>query len=177
MSLTFPDWFKGGFPDRELVVMDALQPVFDTVDVTDSVGNPVLDNGVPRRPQAVTWLPDDYAAHLPLVRVYRGGGAADSGVLRDPASVQVACIADTRAESWELMEFCRMWLLSYSRGGTVVREDGSKTLVDCIEELVGPQMLPELNPDVRLVPLTFRVVCRAPKGLPDYAQVRESLSH
>lgn len=157
--------------------MDALQPVLDTVDVLDGAGNPVLDGGVPRRPKAYTWLPDDYAQKLPLVRVYRGGGAADSGVLRDPASVQVACIADTRAESWELIEFCRMWLLSFARGGTVTREDGSKTLIDTVEELVGPQLVPELNPDKRLVPLTFRVVCRIPRGFPDYAKVRESLSH
>ncbi|WP_433568059.1 hypothetical protein ACQP1O_43225 (plasmid) [Nocardia sp. CA-151230] len=176
MSLRFPDWWKGGFPDRELVVMDALQPILNTVDVLTSAGQPVLDNGQPRRPQAVSWLPDDYASHLPLVRVFRGGGAAAAGVMADPASVQVATIAETRAESWELAEFCRQWLLSYYRGGTVIREDGSKTLVDCIEELIGPQLMPELNPDDRLVPLTYRVICRKPRGLPDYAKVRESLS-
>ncbi|MEV0357106.1 hypothetical protein AB0H71_13695 [Nocardia sp. NPDC050697] len=173
MSLVLGDWFQGGFPDRELVVMDALQPILDEVEIRDQDGDIVMDGPEPRRPLAVTWLPDDYKDRLPLLRVYRGGGAADTGVLRDPAAVQVAAIADTREESWQVMEYCRQWLLSYRHGGTVVRADGSKTLVDCIEELVGPQQLPELNPDKRLVPLTFRVVCRPPKGLPDYEKVRE----
>lgn len=176
MILRFPDWWKGGFPDRELVVMDMLQFVLDRVDVLDSNGDPILDDGNPRRPQAVSWLPADYASRLPMVRVFRGGGAAAPGIMADPASVQVAAIADTRAESWELIEFCRQWLLSYANGGTVVRADNSTTLVDSVGELIGPQLMPELNPDKRLVPLTFRVVCRKPRGLPDYAKVRESLS-
>lgn len=175
MSLRLPGWYAGGFPDRELVVMDALQPVLDLIDVLDGNGDPIHDGSTPRRPQAVAWLPPDYADRLPLVRVFRGGGAADAGVMADPASVQVAAIANTRAESWELLEFCRQWLLSFYRGGTVTRADSSKTLVDCIEELVGPQLVPELNPDKRLVPLTFRVTCRKPRGLPDYQKVRESL--
>lgn len=176
MSLVLPEWFRGGFPDRELVVIDALQPVLDLVDVLDVSGDQVFDGAVARRPLACTSLPADFANHLPVVRVYRGGGAADVGVMRDPASVQVAVIADTRAESWELLEFCRQWLLSFALGGTVTRADNSKTLVDCIEELVGPQQIPELNPDKRMVPLTFRVVCRKPRGLPDYAKVRGSLT-
>lgn len=155
--------------------MDALQPVLDLVDVLDGNGNPVMDGPNPRRPLACAWLPPDYADRLPMVRVFRGGGAADAGTMADPASVQVAVIANTRAESWELLEFCRQWLLSFYRGGTVIRADSSKTLVDCIEELVGPQLVPELNPDKRLVPLTFRVTCRKPRGLPDYQKVRESL--
>ena len=48
--------------------------------------------------------------------------------------------------------------------------------MDCIEELVGPQQLPELNFDKRMAQLNFRVVCRKPRGLPDYEKVRESLS-
>ncbi|MEU2013108.1 hypothetical protein [Nocardia sp. NPDC019302] len=175
MTLELPDWYEGGFPDRELVVMDALQPVLDLVDVLDADGNQVFDGPDPRRPLACTWLPADYSNHLPVVRVFRGGGAADADVMRDPAAVQVAVIADTRAESWELLEFCRQWLLSFNRGGLVARADGSRTLIDCIEELVGPQQLPELNPDKRLVQLNFRVVCRKPKGLPDYQKIRESL--
>jgi hypothetical protein len=175
VTLGWPDWWAGGFPDRERVVLDALQPVLNLVDVLDSVGAPIFDGIVQRRPLACTWLPDNYSDKLPVVRIYRGGGAADAGIMRDPAAVQIAAIADTRQESWELIEFCRQWLLSYHRGGTVLRADGSMTLVDCIEELVGPQQVPELNPDKRLVPLTFRVVCRKPKGLPDYQKIRETL--
>lgn len=175
MSLTFPDWYKGGFPDRELVAMDALAPVLATVDVFDDLGAQIFDGPDPRRPSTCTFLPKGYGDMLPIIRLYRGGGAADSGVLSDSASVQVLTIADTREESWSLMEFCRMWLLSYARGGTVIRADGSKTLVDSVSELVGPQQIPDLNPDKRMVPLTFRVICRKPRGLPDYEKVRESV--
>lgn len=176
MSLVFPDWHTGGFPDRELVVMDALQPVLDLVEVRDAAGNVILDDGQPRRPLACTWLPDDFASRLPLVRVYRGGGAAEASTMKDPANVQVATIGATRADSWQLAEYCRQWLLSYAKGGTVTHPDGSKTLIDCVEEWIGPQQLPELNPDSRLVPLTYRVVCRPPSPRVDYAKVRESLS-
>lgn len=175
MSLVLPSWYRGGFPDRELVVMDALQPVLNLVDVYDATGAQVFDGATPRRPLACTFLPDNYGDHLPVVRVYRGGGASDVGVMRDPASVQVAVIADTRTESWELLEYCRQWLLSFYKGGTVIRADGSHTLVDCIEELVGPQQVPELSPDKRWVPLMFRVTCRKPRGLPDYQKIRETL--
>lgn len=174
MSLGLPDWYQGGFPDRELVVMDMLQPVLNMVDVFDENGDQIFDGPDPRRPFACTFLPQDYAEHLPLVRVFRGGGAADANTMRDPAMVQVAVIANTRAESWELLEFCRQWLLSYS-GGTVTRADGSKTLIDCVDELVGPAQIPELNPEKRLASLNFRVTCRRPRGLPDYQKVRESL--
>lgn len=177
MSLTFPDWYQGGFPDRELVVKDALQPVLNLIDVFDISGAQIMDGTVPRRPTLYTAkLPDNYSDRLPVGRIYRGGGAADVGVLSDPASVQVALIAATREDSWELMEFCRMWLLSYENGGTVHRADGSKTVIDTVGELVGPQLIPELNPDNRMVPLTFRVVCRKPRGLPDYQKIRESLT-
>lgn len=175
MTLTFPDWWQGGFPDREKVVEDALAPILATVDVFDDTGAQIFDGPNPRRPITCTFLPKNYSDMLPVIRLYRGGGAADAGVLRDPASVQVAVIASTREESWALMEYCRQWLLSYTRGGTVVRADDSRTVVDTVEELVGPQVVPELNPDNRMVPLTFRVVCRKPRGLPDYQLVRESI--
>lgn len=176
MSLVFPDWWQAAFPDIELLIMDALRPVLNRVDVLDKDGNPILDDGQPRRPFPCTFLPPDYGARLPVVRIFRGGGAADPDVMVDSATVQVAVIADTRAESWSLMEFCRQWLLSYARAGDVPRTGGSTTHVDRIEELTGPQQLPELNPDKRLVSLTFRVVCRPPRPRTDYAKVRETLS-
>ena len=118
-----------------------------------------------------TQLPEDYPSLLPLGRLYRGGGAADVGVLSDPASVQLAIIAATRKESWELMEYCRQWLLTFADGGTV-HMPGQDVLIDSVGELIGPQLVPELNPDARMVPLTFEVVCRKPRGLPDYRKVR-----
>ncbi|WP_405490479.1 hypothetical protein [Nocardia sp. NBC_00511] len=176
MSLRFPDWWEGGFPDRELVVLDALQPILDLVDVLDQNGDPVLDNGQPRRPLACTWLPAKYTERLPLVRIFRGGGAADVTKMVDPAAVQVAVIAETRTDSWALMELCRQWLLSFKNGGTVIRADSSKTFIDSVEELVGPQQFPELSPEERLVQLNFRVVCRPSRPRTDYAKTRESLS-
>lgn len=165
MTLTLPDWYKGGYPDRERVVMDLLRPFLNLV---------VAENGTV--PTVYSYIPDGYAEILPIVRVYRGGGAADVGNLSDPASVQIGVIADTREDSWVLMEYCRQIMGTYANGGGVKRKDGSWTMVDSIEEMVGPQQLPELNPDKRLVPLTFRVVCRKPRGLPDYKQIRESLT-
>ena len=162
MSVVFPDWYEGGFPDRELVVMDALQPFLDLMTPTGL---------------AVTWLPDDYddlvrAGHS-IVRVYRGGLGVEG--IFDAAAVQLGVIAGTRADSWSVMEYLRQMLLSYKRGGPVRREDGSITHITSVEEMIGPQQVPELNPDYRLVPATFRVECRQPRDIPDYAAIRESL--
>ena len=162
--ITFPPWYKGGYPDRELVVMDLLRPFLALTEA---------ENGTV--PKVYSYIPDKYSDMLPIVRVYRGGGAADVGTLSDPAAVQLGVIADTREDSWTLMEYCRQIMGTFVNGGNVKRKDGSWTEVDVIEEMTGPQQIPELNPDKRLVPLTFRVVCRRPRGLPNYTQIRESL--
>jgi hypothetical protein len=161
MSITFPDWWKGGFPDRELVVMDLLQPYL----------NMLSPQGL-----ACSWLPEDYGKKLPIVRVYRGGGSENYEIRSDPANVQLGVIGATRADSWAVVEYCRQIMLSYRHGGRVTREDGSTTIVQSIEEMTGPQQLPELSPDYRLVPITFQVNCKWPSGLPDYARVREDLN-
>lgn len=160
MTIQFPAWWKGGFPDREEVVMDLLQPYLDLLS-----------------PQgyACTWLPEKYGDKLPIVRVYRGGGSEDYDTRSDPAAVQLGVIGASRADSWAVVEYCRQIMLSYRHGGRVTRADGSVTLVKSIEEMTGPQQLPELNVDYRLVPITFRVNCKWPSGLPDYSRVRENL--
>lgn len=168
------DWYEGGFPDRELVVMDCLKPALDLVDVLDDTGQQVYDGVNPRRPYVCTFLPKSYDDYLPIVRVFRGGGTADVDTMVDPATVQVAVIASSRAEAWELLEYCRQWLLTYRHGGTVVRTDGSTTLIDSLGELAGPQQVLDLNRDNRMVPFQFRVVCRRPRGR-DYQKERERI--
>lgn len=158
----FPDWYEGGYPDRELVVMDLVQRFLDLLTPTGL---------------AVTWLPKDMETLLAegrvVVRVYRGGLGVDG--LFDAAAVQLGVIAKTRADSWAVMEYLRQMMLSYKHGGPVRREDGSITHLSHVDEMVGPQQMPELNPDHRLVPATFRVECRLPRDIPDYAAIRESL--
>ncbi|BAH52291.1 hypothetical protein [Rhodococcus opacus] len=153
----FPDWYQGSFEDAELLVMDLLQPHLD--DIT---------------PQgtACTWLPDNYGDVLPIVRVYRQGGSLDYDQMMDAAQVQLGVIGRSREESWAVLGFCREILRAYKRGGTVLREDGvTKTHIHSCNEMIGPQQIPELNPDFRLVPATFEVVTRYPRGLPDYERV------
>ncbi|MBF6328733.1 hypothetical protein [Nocardia transvalensis] len=162
MTVQFPAWYRGGWPDRELVVLDLVQTYLDLV--------------TPRG-LAVTWLLDEHFALIDsgvtVVRVYRGGLNAVGQW--DPAAVQLGVISKTRADSWAVMEYLRQMMLSYSHGGPVRRADGSITEVACIEETGGPQQLPELNPDHRLVPATFNVECKLPSDVPDYALIRESL--
>jgi len=158
----FPDWYEGGWPDRELVVADLAQRFLDLLTPTGL---------------AVTWLPEDLESLLAegrvVVRVYRGGLGSDG--LYDAAAVQLGVIAETRADSWAVMEYLRQMMLSYEHGGRVRRQDGSITEISYVEEILGPQQMPELNPDHRLVPATFRVECRLPRDIPDYAAIRESL--
>ncbi|RBO87026.1 phage tail termination protein [Nocardia puris] len=164
MTIVFPGWYEGGFPDAELVAMDLAQTFLDML----------TPQGL-----AVQWLTADHTALVesgtPVVRVYRGGMAMASGLF-DPSAVQFGVIARTRSDSWAVLEYLRQMLLSYEHGGDVRREDGSITHLASAEEIQGPQMLPGLNPDHRLVPMTFRLLMRRPPNLPDYAVIRESLS-
>ncbi|MFI7191478.1 hypothetical protein ACIBQ0_17225 [Nocardia nova] len=127
--------------------------------------------------KAVTFLTEEDGAlvdsGIPVVRVYRGGLNAEG--LWDPAAVQLAVIAQTRADSWAVMEYLRQVMLSFEHGGPVRRADGSITLLSEVTEMNGPMQIPELNPDHRLVPATFNVECRLPQNIPDYALIRESL--
>lgn len=160
--IVYPDWYEGGYPDRELVTLDLLQRFLDLL----------TPQGL-----AVTRLPDDLeqllAAGRVVAHVYRGGLGEDG--LYDAAAVQIGVLAATRADSWEALEYLRQMVLSYRRGGPVRRADGSITEIASTGEMVGPQQLDDFNPDNRLVPATFLIECRRPRNLPDYAAIRESL--
>lgn len=162
MSIQFPNWYVGGWPDRELLMLDLTQRWLDEL-------NP---QGV-----SVTWLPDNFEELLTegriIARIYRGGLGADGKI--DAAAVQVTTIGASRQDSWDAMEYLRQMILSYQRGGTVLRADGSTTWISYVEEMVGPQQIFEMDLDERMVPATFRIECPLPRNIPDYARIRESL--
>lgn len=156
--IRFPDWYTGGWAERMALTRDMLEPWLALCD-------PV--------PQVAVWLPTGYGGPTPIVQVYRGGLGAHG--LFDPALVQLGVIGDGLDESEQLSEYCRQALLSWERGGPVRRRDGSLTQVHHVAEEVGPQLLPELNPDKRLVTTAFVITLRKPGSTPDYAAIRHRL--
>ncbi len=173
--IVFPDWWKGGFPDREKVCQYAVRPFTDLLDIYTIDPNSqqqvqvMNTDGSPRRPYLCSFLLDGYNGQLPVVRFYRGGGAADVGKLMDPASVQIGVIGATRDDAVQLLEYMRQILLAFPRsGGTVKCPDGSTVSVTEVGEIDGPEIVPELDPDNRLVVHTLAVTCRLPREVPDY---------
>ena len=117
------------------------------------------------------WLPENaYQSVDPMVRVYRTGGGVQGDTHRDMAIVQVAVLSPSRADSWAVMEFCRQVLLAYDKLPAAKRSG-----IDSVAEVVGPQQIPDLNPEGRLVTTTWQIGCRVPRGTPDYAQIIENL--
>ncbi|RJO74171.1 hypothetical protein D5S18_18635 [Nocardia panacis] len=158
--ITFPTWYSGGFPDTELVVLDLLTPFAKLVTPQITV---------------CTWLPDINALSLPQVGVYRvAGGISDDGQF-DHAQLQLDTIAASRADAWAVAEFLRQIMLSYADGGPVRRLDGTTTNVHSVAEVVGPEQIPEINPDSRLVPMRFQVTLTRLRPIPDYQGIRAGL--
>lgn len=119
-------------------------------DVEDLVCDWFEDLGVVR-----TWYPPagEVEALLPLIIVQRTGGGSPDG-LQDVALVTVAVTASSRAESWQLM--CRI-------RERIRDADGGEFLLGLVDETaeqVGPQTVPQLNPDQREVQMTFQIVVR-----------------
>lgn len=160
--ITFPDWYEGGWPDLELVALDLLRPFVVTMTPAG---------------QVCTALPDDTPALVAegraIIRATRSGLGADD--LMDHAAIQIGVLTTKRSESRRVMEYLRQMLHSFERGGNVHHQDGSVTVIHSVAEIVGPQLWPELNPDHRMIVAPFQINCRKPRGLPDYARVRESL--
>lgn len=161
MAFTFPEWYKGGFPDAELTVRDMLRPYLALCSPS---------------PEVLSWLPEKYDQHLPVVTVFRGSGTIDpeSGLVDRP-QVQVSCIAKSRADSWALMEFCRQMILSYKNGGRVHHDNGSVSVVKSVCEAVGPELTPAVVFDERIALATFTLETSKSLGVPDYQGVREQL--
>lgn len=150
----FPAWYQGGNPDTEKLLESLFAPL-----LTDVL--------------FVPWLPkpDTYEDQLnsgkAFLRIARVGGRMNLDQNRDEPRVQLAAVAKSRQTSWDLIEFCRQVLWSFQRGGIV---PGTTHTLYTAEEVLGPQLIPENIVEPRLVPATFGLLTRKPKGLPNYRQ-------
>lgn len=155
--IDFPSWWPhgaGGFPDAEKLMRLLFQPLLTNV----AVGS---------------WLPkpDVYEQQLisggGFLRTYRTGGRINRDQNRDEPKIQFAALTRSRDDSWELIEFVRQILESFAEGGIIA---GTTHKIVCSGEVVGPQLIPELIADDRLVPITVEIFTWKPSGLPDYGQ-------
>jgi hypothetical protein len=153
MTLVLPGWYDPtkASPDVE---RDILRPLFQ----------PHLSNT-----HVVSWIPKPtvYQAELEAgnvyLRTYRTGGAWNDEERRDEPRVQLAALTTSRDESWQLIGFVRDILRCFVLESGVV--NGFKLSV--AGEVAGPQLIPELLQDDRLVPITVQLYTW-PKGLLDY---------
>lgn len=160
--LTFPDWYEGGYPDIEILLQLLFQPLLGTVQNTDGSWTPTY---------VVTWLPepDTYDPWLDsgcaYLRAYRMGGGINYDQNRDEPRVALAAVTRRRDDSWYLIEFVRQVLNAYQRPGRIAGAPG--VTLTMAGEVVGPQQIPEIIQDDRLVQITagFHV---AKPGIPNY---------
>ncbi|MBY0440985.1 MAG: hypothetical protein K2Q25_02420 [Mycobacteriaceae bacterium] len=155
----FPGWWavgEGGYPNVQKLLRNLFQPLLTYVNV-------------------LSWLPKPavYEEHLSsgggYLRFYRTGGAINRENKRDQPRVQCAALTRSSDDSWELIEFTRQILETFGvEGGGIV--PGTTQKLYCAGEVVGPQLIPELVQDDRLVPVTFELHTWKPSGLPDYRQ-------
>lgn len=140
MSITFPDWWEGGYPNIENLLKAFLATRLGP-DITPTY-----------------WLPppNEYAAHLEagkgFLRIYRTGGRENEEQNRDEPKVQFAALTPSRDDSWELIEIVRSVGKAFATAAIV---PGTPHRLKCTGEVIGPQLIPELLQDSRLVPVTL----------------------
>lgn len=161
--LSFPDWYKGGFPDVEILMQLLFQPLVGTSQNPEGSWTPT---------DVVTFLPEPntYNAQLSsgaYLRVYRMGGRINFDQNKDETRVAIAALTRRRDDSWYLIEFVRQVLNCYQRGGIIPGAPG--VMVWMAGEVVGPQQIPEIIQDDRLVQITVELHTK--KSIPNYRAV------
>lgn len=161
MTLTFPGFpeYAGGYPNIENLLKTAFSPLLDGSGITPTY-----------------WLPkptkiEEYfdAGGKGYLRMFRTGGAINPIERRDEPRVQLAGLTRSRDDSWELIEMVRQVLTEgYGAAASVV--PGTIHKLQASGEVVGPQLIPELLQDDRLVPITVEFYTWRRKGLPNYRQ-------
>lgn len=160
MSIGFPEWWTvgaAGYPNAQKLTRKVFDGLLTNVELT-------------------SWFPqpDKYEAHLAAgkgyLRTYRTGGRINRKENRDEPKIQIAALTRSSDDSWELIEFVRQ-VLESGYGETTSIVPGTTHKLYAVGEVVGPQLIPELILDDRLVPITYEFHTWRPKGLPNYRQL------
>ncbi len=153
-----PDWYVPGWPSAEDAVKALYRPVFPT--------------GVAGAVQVVNQLPDDELDtgwQGRLLFVARAGGATVS-VRHDQAAMQIAAITDSRADSLILAGFVRDINTSIEDDEIEVELDnGSVVTITEVTEIAGPEEVPGIEYDERIIPATYLFTFAYPLETPDYS--------
>ena len=151
-----PDWYTPGLPLAEDAVKALFVPLFPT--------------GVPGAVQVVNQLPDgmfDTGWAGRILFVARFGGAAD--IRRDQAAIQLAAATNSRTDSLVLNGFVRDVLLCIDDDVYVALPDGRGATICEVKETTGPEEVPGVEFDERIVPSTFLFTFDNPLETPDYS--------
>lgn len=161
MTLTFPGFpqYQGGYPNIENLLKTVYTPLLDGSGVEPTYWLP--------KPDKITEFFEQGGKGY--LRMYRTGGAINPIENRDEPRVQLAAMTPSRDDSWDLIEMVRQVLHEgYGKAAAIV--PGTIHKLQTSGEVVGPQLIPELMQDDRLVPITVEFYTWRPKGLPNYRQ-------
>lgn len=152
-----PNWYEvPGFPLADSAAQALFAPLFPTgidgaVEVVLQLPDAVLDTG---------WFGR-------ILFIARGGGAGD--IRKDQAAMQVAAITNSPTESQALIRFIRDVLVCVEDPIEVELEDGDVVTITAVSEMTGPEEIPGLEYDERIVPATFLFTFDNPLSTPDYS--------
>jgi hypothetical protein len=170
VSLTYPGFWRGFRWDVERLLRDLYLHDENPSAIADGLRvEPFFASPTDTRKQ---WLDADNA----YLFVHRRGGTLnkDTDQLIDESVVDLAALTKSRDQSNELMSYVTSVLDAFGDdGGTVFRSAPhrcglSTTFMAAPGEVVGPQLIPELIREDRLVPATWEIHAAVPRGLPDY---------
>jgi hypothetical protein len=155
-TIGYPAWYKGGYPDVEVLV--------------ETLFTPMLSGVTP-----VHWWPAENVIESTLaagggyLSIYRTGGRINHEQNRDEPNVQFVALTKSRDESWKLVEFIRQVLGKFEQSTAVVPSTIHK--LGCEGEILGPSLTRAEMRDERIVPATFSLLTWKPKGLGNYDEV------
>jgi hypothetical protein len=165
-GLHYPSWYQGGNPDAEMLMQVLFQPLLGTTQVSDANNQPAMAptyvvTYLPNPDVYDAWLAEGYA----YLRAYRMGGAYNFDQNRDEPRVALAALTQSRDTSWYLIEFVRQVLNAYESGAPVAGATG--VTLTMAGEVGGPQLIPEIIQDDRLVQITVGLHTKQ-AGIPKY---------